>query len=136
MPVLAQQPTGSYALGADALAWTRPTKTLVSPTRRRATSGAAASGWDRDAGAVGLVTRMPIDEARMETYAPFHGAGAVHRQSRPRGDQRVASRSAESVVDIYAGFGRPVRQVSGTRTYPTLAGHRALAREFVDRLAA
>ena len=143
MPVLAQQPDWILcALGANDVArmGPEPTKTLVSldETTRNLAELRRLAGIATQARWVWL-TRMPIDEARMETYAPFRMGPLpfIWRNPDLEAINEWLRDQPESVVDIYAGFGRPVppefQEPDGL--HPTLAGHRALAREFVDRLA-
>ncbi|MDF2760020.1 MAG: Lysophospholipase and related esterase-like protein [Thermomicrobiales bacterium] len=143
MPVLAQQPTWILcALGANDVArmGPEPTKTLVSldETTRNLAELRRLAGIATQARWVWL-TRMPIDEARMETYAPFQMGPVpfIWRNPDLEAINEWLRDQPESVVDIYAGFGRPVppefQEPDGL--HPTLAGHKALAREFVDRLA-
>jgi lysophospholipase L1-like esterase len=143
MPVLAQQPTWILcALGANDVArmGPEPTKTLVSldETTRNLAELRRLAGIATQARWVWL-TRMPIDDARMETYAPFQMGPVpfIWRNPDLEAINEWLRDQPESVVDIYAGFGRPVppefQEPDGL--HPTLAGHKALAREFVDRLA-
>jgi acyl-CoA thioesterase I len=143
MPVLAQQPNWIFcALGAnDAVRiGPEPTKTLVSldETTRNLVELRRLAGIATQARWVWL-TRMPIDEARMETYEPFRLGPLpfIWRNPDLEAINEWLRDQPEPVVDIYAGFGRPVppefQEPDGL--HPTLAGHKALAREFVERLA-
>ena len=144
VPVLAQQPDCIFcALGAnDALRiGPEPTKTLVSlqeTTRnleelRRLAGVATNARW-------AWLTRMPIDEARMEAYEPFRMGPVpfVWRDADLEAINISLREQPEPLVDIYAGFGSPAppdyQEPDGLQ--PTLAGHQVLAREFVERLAA
>jgi lysophospholipase L1-like esterase len=143
MPVLAQQPNWIFcALGANDAAriGPEPTKTLVSldETTRNLAELRRLAGIATQARWVWL-TRMPIDEVRMETFEPFRLGPLpfIWRNPDLEAINEWLRDQPESVVDIYAGFGRPVplefQEPDGL--HPTLAGHKALAREFVVRLA-
>ncbi len=143
MPVLAQQPDWIFcALGGNDAAriGPEPTKTLVSldETTRNLAELRRLAGIATQARWVWL-TRMPVDEARMETYEPFRMGPLpfIWRNPDLEAINGWLRDQPEPVVDIYAGFGRPVppefQEPDGL--HPTLAGHQALAREFVDRLA-
>jgi acyl-CoA thioesterase I len=143
MPVLAQQPDWIFcALGGNDAAriGPEPTKTLVSldETTRNLAELRRLAGIATQARWVWL-TRMPIDEARMETYEPFRMGPLpfIWRNPDVEAINAWLRDRPELIVDIYAGFGRPVppefQEPDGL--HPTLAGHKALAREFVNRLA-
>jgi lysophospholipase L1-like esterase len=143
MPVLAQQPDWIFcALGGNDAAriGPEPTKTLVSldETTRNLAELRRLAGIATQARWVWL-TRMPIDEARMETYEPFQMGPLpfIWRNPDVEAINAWLRDQPELVVDIYAGFGRPVlpefQEPDGL--HPTLAGHKALVREFVNRLA-
>jgi acyl-CoA thioesterase I len=143
MSVLAQQPDWIFcALGGNDAAriGPEPTKTLVSldETTRNLAELRRLAGIATQARWVWL-TRMPIDEARMETYEPFRMGPLpfIWRNSDLEAINEWLRDQSEPVVDNYAGFGRPVppefQEPDGL--HPTLAGHKALARELVDRLA-
>jgi acyl-CoA thioesterase I len=143
VPVLAQQPNWIFcALGAnDALRiGPEPNKTLVSleETTRNLAELRRLADFATDARWVWL-TRMPIDEARMEAYEPFRMGPVpfVWRDADVEAINGWIREQPEPVVDIYAGFGKPAppeyQEPDGL--HPTLAGHQVLAREFVTRLA-
>ena len=143
MPVLAQQPDWIFcALGANDAAriGPEPTQTLVSlnETTRNLAKLRRLAGVATQADWIWL-TRMPIDDARMETYEPFQMGPLpfIWRNLDLEAINEWIRNQPEPVVDIYAGFGRPVppefQEPDGL--HPTLAGHKAVAREFVDRLA-
>jgi acyl-CoA thioesterase-1 len=143
MPVMAQQPDWIFcALGANDAAriGPEPTKTLVSldETARNLAELRRLAGIATQAEWIWL-TRMPIDDARMETYEPFQMGPLpfIWRNLDLEAINEWIRNQPEPVVDIYAGFGRPVPEElqEPDGLHPTLAGHRALAREFVDRLA-
>jgi lysophospholipase L1-like esterase len=142
-PILAQQPTWIFcALGAnDAVRiGPEPTKTLVSveeTTRNlaelRRLAGLTIEKWV-------WLTRMPVDEARMEAYEPFRmgPVAYVWRNADLEAINTWIREQPEPVVDIYTGFGNPAPQAfqEPDGLHPTLAGHQVLAREFVELLAA
>jgi acyl-CoA thioesterase I len=143
MPVLAQQPDWFFcALGANDAAriGPEPTKTLVSlnETTRNLAELRRLAGIATQAEWIWL-TRMPIDDARMETYEPFQMGPLpfIWRNLDLEAINEWIRNQPEPVIDIYAGFGRPVPEEfqEPDGLHPTLAGHRALAKEFVDRLA-
>ncbi len=144
VPILAQQPDWIFcALGGNDACriGPEPTKTLVTLEEtkgnlaelRRLAGVATEAQW-------AWLTRMPIDEARMEAYEPFRMGPVpfVWRDADLAAINVWLCEQAEPVVDIYAGFGRPAppdyQEPDGL--HPTLAGHQVLAREFVERLAA
>jgi lysophospholipase L1-like esterase len=144
MPILAQQPQWIFcALGAnDAVRiGPEPTRTLVSleeTTRnfselRRFAELATEARWF-------WLTRMPIDDARMEAYEPFRSGPlpSIWRNPDLQAINALLADQADPLIDIYAGFGTPpapeLQEADGL--HPTLAGHQALARELVERLAA
>jgi acyl-CoA thioesterase-1 len=143
IPVLGRQPNWIFcALGAnDAVRiGPEPTKTLVSlqETARNLAELRRLAGIATEARWV-WITRMPIDEARMEAYQPFRMGPLpfIWRNPDLEAINEWIRSQPESVVDIYAGFGRPVPEEfqEPDGLHPTLAGHKALARELVDRLA-
>lgn len=85
------------------------------------------------------VTRMPIDEVRMAAYEPFHMGPLPHEWHNADMDaiNDWILAQPEPVVEYRAAFGDPVptefQEPDGL--HPTLAGHQALARAFVERLA-
>jgi acyl-CoA thioesterase-1 len=141
VPLLAQQPDWIICgLGAnDAVRiGPEPTKTLVSideTTRnlaelRRLADIATTAQWV-------WITRMPIDEARMDAYEPFRLGPIpfIWRNADLEPINAWIRDQPEPVVDIYAGFGSPTppeyQEPDGL--HPTLAGHQVLARQFVER---
>jgi acyl-CoA thioesterase I len=144
VPLLAQQPDVIVcALGGnDAVRLgPEPNQTLVSlgetirnlAELRRLASLTTEARWI-------WLTRMPIDEARMEAYEPFQMGPFAHIWQNADLDAINAWTFAqpELVVDMHAAFGDPVpvefQEPDGL--HPTLAGHQAIARVFVERLAA
>jgi acyl-CoA thioesterase I len=143
VPVLAQQPDWIIcALGGnDAVRiGPEPTKTLVSieeTTRnlaelRRLAEIKTSAQWV-------WLARMPVDQARMDAYPPFR-MGPVAFTWRNADMDAVNAwlhEQPELVVSINAAFGSPVppefQEPDGL--HPTLPGHQAIAREFVERLA-
>ena len=144
VPVLAQQPDWIIcALGAnDAVRISpEPSKTLVSieETRRNLAELRRLADIGTTAQWVWLA-RMPLDQARMDAYPPFR-MGPVAFNWRNADMDAVNAwlhEQPELVVSIHAAFGSPVppefQEPDGL--HPTLAGHQAIAREFVERLAA
>lgn len=143
VPILAQQPDWIIcALGAnDAVRiGPEPNKTLVSieETTRNLAELRRLAGLETRAQWVWLA-RMPIDEARMEAYAPFRMGPLpfVWRNADLDPINTWLDEQPELVVSIHAAFGSPVppefQEPDGL--HPTLAGHQAIAREFVARLA-
>ncbi len=144
VPVLARQPDWIIcALGGnDAVRiGPEPTKTLVSldETTRTLAELRRLAGATTQAQWV-WITRMPIDDARMEAYAPFRMGPVpfIWRNPDLEAINAWLSDQPEQVVDIYAGFGSPAPQEfqEPDGLHPTLAGHQVLGREFVERLAA
>jgi acyl-CoA thioesterase I len=143
-PILAQQPDWIFcALGGNDACriGPEPTKTLVTleETKRNLAELRRLAGVATEARWVWL-TRMPIDEARMEAYEPFRMGPVpfIWRDADLEAINVWLRHQPDPVVDIYAGFGRPAppeyQEPDGL--HPTLAGHQVLAREFVERLAA
>ncbi len=118
-----------------------PASTLVSlaETTRNLAELRRLAGLATEAQWIWL-TRMPIDEARMEACAPFH-MGAIDHMWR-NADMDLINNwiraQPEPAVEYRAAFGDPVpvdfQEPDGL--HPTLAGHQALAREFVARITA
>ena len=144
VPILAQHPDWIIcALGGnDAVRiGPEPTKTLVSieETTRNLAELRRLTGLETRAQWVWLV-RMPIDETRMESYAPFQMGPVpfVWRNADLDPINAWFNAQPELVVSIHAAFGSPVppefQEPDGL--HPTLAGHQAIAREFVERTAA
>lgn len=85
------------------------------------------------------LTRPPIDAARMEAYEPFHMGPLpfVWRDADMDAVSTWVRGEPEIVVDMHAALGDPVpaefQEPDGL--HPTLAGHKAIAREFVQRLS-
>ena len=143
VPVLAQQPDWIIcALGGnDAVRiGPEPNKTLVSIEEtarnlaelRRLAEVTTAAQWV-------WLARMPIDQARMDAYPPFR-MGPVAFNWRNADMDLVNAwlhQQPELVISIHAAFGSPVppefQEPDGL--HPTLAGHQAIAREFIERLA-
>ncbi|MGH2616688.1 MAG: SGNH/GDSL hydrolase family protein [Thermomicrobiales bacterium] len=142
-PLLAQQPDWIICGlgGNDAVRiGPEPTQTLVSldeTTRnlaelRRLADVTTQAQWV-------WITRMPIDDVRMEAYEPFQmgPVRSIWRNPDLEAINAWIHDQPEPVVDIYAGFGSPAppeyQEPDGL--HPTLAGHTVLAREFVERLA-
>lgn len=143
VPILGQQPDWIIcALGAnDAVRiGPEPTKTQVSieETTRNLAELRRLAGNGTQAQWVWLA-RMPIDEARLEAYAPFQMGPLpfVWRNADLDPINAWLDEQPELVVSIHAAFGSPVppefQEPDGL--HPTLAGHQAIAREFVARLA-
>jgi acyl-CoA thioesterase I len=86
------------------------------------------------------LTRPPIDEARMEAYEGFRMGPLpfVWRNADIDAINAWTREQPELVVDMQAAFGDPVpvdfQEPDGL--HPTLAGHQAIAREFVEHLTA
>jgi hypothetical protein len=85
------------------------------------------------------LTRMPIDEDRLNAYEPFRMGPLAHtfRNTDFEPINAWLRQQPEVVVDYRAAWGDPppaeFQEPDGL--HPTLAGHQALAREFVTRLA-
>jgi lysophospholipase L1-like esterase len=143
VPVLAQQPDWIIcALGGnDAVRiGPEPAKTLVSieeTTRnlaelRRLADITTTAQWV-------WLGRMPIDQVRMDAYPPFQMGPVAFNWRNADLDAVNAwfSEQPDLVVSIHEAFGNPVppefQEPDGL--HPTLAGHQAIAREFVERLA-
>jgi acyl-CoA thioesterase-1 len=118
-----------------------PTITLVSieETKRNLAEMRRLAGLVTDAQWVWL-TRPPIDETRMEAYEGFRMGVLpfVWRNADIDAINAWMHEQPEMVVDLQAAFGDPVpvdyQEPDGL--HPTLAGHQAIAREFVARLSA
>lgn len=86
------------------------------------------------------LTRPPIDEARMEAYEVFRMGPLpfIWRNADMEAVNAWMREQPELVVDMQAAFGDPIpaefQEPDGL--HPTLAGHQAIAREFVERLTA
>jgi lysophospholipase L1-like esterase len=143
VPIVAQQPAWIVcALGGnDAVRiGPEPNQTLVSldETLRNLAELRRLATQTTDAEWIWL-TRMPIDEARMDAYAPFQMGPLAHVFRNADFDPINAwvREQPETVVDYHAAFGDPVppefQEPDGL--HPTLAGHQAVAREFVQHLA-
>ena len=143
VPILAQEPDWIICGlgGNDAVRiGPEPTKTLVSLEEtmrnlaelRRLADATTQAQWV-------WITRMPIDEARMEAYEPFRMGPVPHvwRNADLEVINAWIREQPEPVVDIYAAFGRPTPEAfqEPDGLHPTLAGHQVLARQFVERLA-
>jgi acyl-CoA thioesterase-1 len=85
------------------------------------------------------LTRPPIDEARMESYEVFRMGPlpTIWRDADMNAISDWMRQQPEPVVDMQVAFGDPVpadfQEPDGL--HPTLVGHQAIAREFVNRLA-
>jgi lysophospholipase L1-like esterase len=141
-PLLGQQPDWIICGlgGNDAVRiGPEPTQTLVSldeTTRnlaelRRLADATTRAQWL-------WITRMPIDEARLEAYEPFRlgPVASVWRNADLEAINAWIREQPEPVADIYAAFGSPAPEElqESDGLHPTLAGHQVLAREFVLRL--
>lgn len=143
MPILVRQSAWIIcALGAnDAVRiGPEPNQTLVSldETLRNLAELRRLAGLTTEAEWVWL-TRMPLDEVRLNAYEPFAMGPLAHIWRNADLDPINAwiLEQPELVVDYHVAFGDPVppefQEPDGL--HPTLAGHQAVAREFVQRLA-
>lgn len=142
LPIIMQQPDWIVcALGANDANRNgpEPTLTLVSPDetarnlaelRRRAEAQTEARWiW---------MTRPPINEERMAAYPVFQQVMTVWRNADIDAVNDFMRQQPEPVVDIQVALGRPpapeLQMPDGL--HPTLAGHRAMAKTFVEQLTA
>jgi lysophospholipase L1-like esterase len=141
MQAVAQQPDWVFCLLGGNDSWrtgSQPTKTLVSieeteknlaEMRRLIMSGTEARWvW---------MTRTPIDEARMEADPGFQLGNVVIRNADIEQVNEYLYRQPEPVVDSHAAFGDPSSSelLTSDGLHPSLAGHKAIARAVVERLA-
>ncbi|HEX4060617.1 MAG TPA: SGNH/GDSL hydrolase family protein [Streptosporangiaceae bacterium] len=131
-----------FAGGNDALRYgagaTKPlvtgaeTAQNLAEMRRQAAAAGARVTW---------MTPTACDTARIAAYLPFQGqqiwlqAGDLRAV---RDAIRTAAGTADLMVDLADAFGRPpdAGLLSADGLHPTLAGHKAIAKRFTERLAA
>lgn len=141
MQAVARQPDWVFCILGGNDSWrtgSQPTKTLVSieeteknlaEMRRLVMSGTEAHWvW---------MTRTPIDEERMEAYPGFQLGNVVIRNADIEQVNEYLHRQQEPVVDTHAAFGDPSSSelLTSDGLHPSLAGHQAIARAVVERLA-
>jgi len=84
------------------------------------------------------MTRPPINEERMAAYPVFQQVMTVWRNADIDAVNDFMRQQPEPVVDIQVALGRPpapeLQMPDGL--HPTLAGHRAMAKTFVEQLTA
>lgn len=141
MQAVAQQPDWVFCLLGGNDSWrtgSQPTKTLVSieetkknlaEMRRLVMSGTEARWvW---------MTRTPIDEERMEAFPGFQLGNVVIRNADIEQVNEYLYPQPEPVVDSHAAFGDPRSSelLTSDGLHPSLAGHKAIVKAVVERLA-